>query len=178
MNQLEYKVDNIVSSVLNLEIDVLLQGCNCFCGFGRGLAEEILERIPDAYEKADKLTEKGDKNKLGTYSSIQLPNSGHVVNGYTQYHWIKRLNNEPKVKKQKGKRRGFILADYNAIRKIMATLAVEFKGLHIGMPKIGAGWANGDWLIIEQIIKEELILRGVKVTIFVLNESDIPKSLS
>jgi O-acetyl-ADP-ribose deacetylase (regulator of RNase III) len=31
-----------------------------------------------------------------------------------------------------------------------------FKGKHIGMPKIGAGLAGGDWKFIQQIIVREL----------------------
>jgi O-acetyl-ADP-ribose deacetylase (regulator of RNase III) len=38
-----------------------------------------------------------------------------------------------------------------------------FSGKHIGLPKIGAGLAGGDWNKIESIIKREL--KDCKVTV-------------
>lgn len=168
---MQYKIKNIIDALFENEINVFVQGCNCFCGFGRGLAEEVLDRIPDAYYKADLKTNAGDKSKLGTYSHIQLSEKQYVVNAYTQYHWIKRKNNEPKVKKG----RGYVLADYVAIRNVLKQIASDFQGLKIGLPKIGAGWANGDWDTIESIIQEELVDKGLDVTIYVISENDIPK---
>jgi O-acetyl-ADP-ribose deacetylase (regulator of RNase III) len=167
---LTYKIANIVTATLNKDIDVFVQGCNCFCGFGRGLAEEVLERIPDAYYKADKLTKAADKSKLGTYSFVEIDNGAVVVNAYTQYHYIRRKNNEPKVKNG----RGYVLANYDAIRSVMQKIAIEYPDKHIGVPKIAAGWANGDWEKIQNIIVEELISKGVKVTFYVQKESEIP----
>jgi O-acetyl-ADP-ribose deacetylase (regulator of RNase III) len=45
----------------------------------------------------------------------------------------------------------------------MRKLNSEFAGKHIGMPKIGAGLAGGNWNRIETIIETEL--RDCKVTI-------------
>lgn len=171
-NIIEYKVKNIVDAFLNKEFNVFVQGCNCFCGFGRGLADEVLQKIPDAYHKADALTKKGDLKKLGTYSQYVLEPNYIIVNAYTQFHWIKRKNNEPKAKKG----RGYVLANYDAIRESLKSIAVEFQGLHIGLPLIGAGWANGDWDIISNIIKEELIDNGIKVTVYVLKIDDLPNT--
>lgn len=165
---MKYKLKNIVDALFDKEIDVLVQGCNCFCGFGRGLAKEILERIPEAYE-ADKKTTPRDKNKLGGYSFANLDNGGVVVNAYTQYHWIKKLNNEPKVKNG----RGYILANYTAIESALNLIAKNYQGKKIGLPKIGAGWANGDWNIIEDIIKRTLIDKGFDVTIYVISKKDL-----
>jgi O-acetyl-ADP-ribose deacetylase (regulator of RNase III) len=38
-----------------------------------------------------------------------------------------------------------------------------FEGKHIGLPKVGAGLAGGDWSIIEKIIIKEL--KDFKVTV-------------
>ncbi len=168
---MEYKVKNIVDAFLEKEFNLLIQGCNCFCGFGRGLAEEILNRIPEAYHEADALTKEGCKNKLGTYSSYQMNEKQFVINAYTQYHWIKKKNNEPKVKNG----RGFVLANYEAIRLSLRQTANDFQGYSIGLPKIGGGWANGDWNIISNIIEEELINKGFSVTIYVIDKNEIPK---
>lgn len=165
---INYKIGNIVDAFLNKEINVLIQGCNCFCGFGRGLAKEIEDRIPEAYE-VDKQTSYADKNKLGTYSFYEKEKDYLVINAYTQYHWIKKLNNEPKVKKG----RGYVLANYDAIRKSLNAIASDYKGLKIGLPLIGAGWANGDWKIISKIIEDELI--NCDYVVYVLNEAELKK---
>ena len=41
-----------------------------------------------------------------------------------------------------------------------------FSGKHIGLPKIGAGLAGGDWNIIKKIIQTEL--KDCKVTVVIL----------
>ncbi|OXX48964.1 hypothetical protein B9J93_03460 [Vibrio sp. V17_P4S1T151] len=149
MQKLKYMKKDILDALLiKDEIDVLVQGCNCFCSFGRGLAEQILERVPEALD-ADKKTTVGDKKKLGSYTYCEV-NGKVVVNAYTQYHFIARRNNEPKVKGG----RGYVLADYRAIRKALLQISKDFEGKQIGIHLIGAGWANGDWIVIEKIIKE------------------------
>ncbi len=45
----------------------------------------------------------------------------------------------------------------------MKLIKEKFTGKFIGMPKLGAGLAGGDWNIIEKIIEEEL--RGEYVVI-------------
>ena len=45
-------------------------------------------------------------------------------------------------------------------------------GRRIGFPRIGAGLGGGDWKVIEAMIKS--IFHDEDVTIYVLNEKDIP----
>ncbi len=165
MQKIHYKNANIVDALLiRKEIDVLIQGCNCFCGFGRGLAEEIKNRIPSALE-ADEQTIPGDINKLGDYSHC-LVDGKLVVNAYTQYHYIARRNNEPKVKNG----RGYILADYLAIKKALTKIKNDFGDKKYGLPLIGAGWANGDWTHIESIIKD--VFSTKEVTIYYIDKDE------
>jgi O-acetyl-ADP-ribose deacetylase (regulator of RNase III) len=48
----------------------------------------------------------------------------------------------------------------------MRKMNTIFKGLHIGLPQIGAGLAGGDWNRIKEIIIQELIDCRVTVVIF------------
>lgn len=124
------------------EFDVIIHGCNCQCAMGAGIAKSIKQLFPEAYE-ADCLTEKGDRNKLGTVSVAAVDRDGRkftVVNAYTQFHW---------------RGRG-VLVDYEAIRSVMALVKENFSGGRIGYPAIGAGLAKGDWDRIADIIDEEL----------------------
>lgn len=68
-----------------------------------------------------------------------------VVNAYTQYMYGR--NHADGVSNP---------FDYEAFTMCMRKMNQVFKGKHIGMPKIGAGLAGGNWNRIEHIINVEL----------------------
>ena len=122
--------------------DVIVHGCNCQCQMGKGIALSIRQQFPAAYA-ADLRTERGDRLKLGNYSSATADAGGHpvtIVNAYTQFHW----------------RGSGVKADYDAIRRAMRAIARDFPEDRVGYPRIGAGLAGGDWTVIAAIIEEEL----------------------
>ena len=129
---------NLLTLFENNNIDILVHGCNCFHTMGAGIAKQIKEKYYVAYQ-ADLETIKGDKNKLGTYSSVQINNTQFIINAYTQYYFY-------------GKRP----IDYDALRNVFKLIDSNFKNKRIGIPKIGAGLAKGDWNIIQNIIDEEV----------------------
>ncbi len=125
------------------EFDVIIQGCNCFCTMGAGIAKTVKQVFPTAYQ-ADLATVAGDQAKLGSYSVAQVQIHGRVliiVNAYTQYQW-----------KGQGRK-----ADYDAIRRVFQKVKNDYTGKRIGYPAIGAGLAGGDWDIIASIIDQELV---------------------
>lgn len=133
---------NLLKLALQNEFDVILHGCNCFCTMGGGIAKQIKDQFPEAYQ-ADLKTKKGDKSKLGTYTSTKIIRDGIsfiICNCYTQFMYS---SNTPQV-------------DYNAIRDVMKRIAKDFPDKRIGYPLIGAGLAGGDWNLISNIINEEL----------------------
>ena len=124
------------------QFDVIVHGCNCFCTMGAGIAKQIKQQFPAAFA-ADQQTTPKDKSKLGTYSKAQVQQGDStfvIINAYTQYNW----------------RGNGIKADYAAIRRVFASIAVDFSQQRIAYPLIGAGLAGGDWQVIAGIIKEEL----------------------
>lgn len=46
--------------------------------------------------------------------------------------------------------------DYDAVRSCMRWIKERYSGLRIGLPKIVAGLAGGDWDRISRIVDEEL----------------------
>ncbi len=133
---------DLIKLALEGKFDIIIHGCNCFCTMGAGIAKAIKSEFPEAF-KADQITEKGDKSKLGIFTQATTTRSGHpitVINAYTQFNY-----------RGKG-----IKADYDAIRKIFKKLKSEFPGKRFGFPLIGAGLAGGDWKVISEIISEEL----------------------
>lgn len=112
--------------------DIIVHGCNCFCRMKRGIAPQMAKAFGcDRFPLEDEQYE-GDINKLG---QIDIQNitfhkfTFYVVNAYTQYNW------DTKTKP----------FDYDAFRLCMRKLNHEFKGNHIGMPKIGSHLAGGIW---------------------------------
>ena len=133
---------DLIKLSLEGKFDVIIHGCNCFCTMGAGIAKAIRSEFPEAYE-VDCKTEKGSKDKLGTYSQATIERNGNaitVINAYTQHDF-----EGPGMK-----------ADYDAIRSVFKKIKSNYSGKRIGYPKIGAGLAGGDWDQISKIIDEEL----------------------
>jgi O-acetyl-ADP-ribose deacetylase (regulator of RNase III) len=133
---------DLIQLAENGHFDVIAHGCNCFCTMGAGIAKAVKEIFPAAFE-ADKATQRGDRAKLGTCSFAESAlgsSSLVVVNAYTQFDWRGR---GPKV-------------DYAAVRSCMGWIKQHYSGRRIGLPRIGAGLAGGDWPTIAAILEEEL----------------------
>ena len=134
---------NLIDLVYRNKFEIIVHGCNCFCTMGSGLAKEIKERIPVAFE-ADLKTIKGDFNKLGNFTyAHECDDSGMgfmVINAYTQFYYDARL--KP--------------LDYEALTLVFRKINQAYRGKFIGVPLIGAGLAGGDWNRIKAIIETEL----------------------
>lgn len=142
---------NLVDLFLQGEFDVIAHQANCFHTFGSGIAKEIKQKIPGAYE-ADLQTSYGDINKLGTYSnSLSHRNSnlhaGLVYNIYSQFS-TSRLT---------------LQTNYLALELALYKINSKHSYMHIGLPLIGCGLAGGDWNIVKAIIQRTLV--DMKVTI-------------
>lgn len=134
---------NLLDLAENGEFDLIIQGCNCWNTMSSGIAKQIHERYPEVYN-VDAKTRKGDITKLGNYTfkaPIGFGDSFIVINAYTQYNYGKDS----------------IKADYEAIALVMRKINHNFRGQRIGLPKIGAGLAGGDWNRIIKIIETELV---------------------
>lgn len=135
------------------EFDLIVHGCNCFHTMGAGIAKGIKSAFPEAYA-ADCETTKGSRTKLGACSFAVVNAGGKrlvIVNAYTQFDW----------------RGSGTKVDYEAVRSCMHWIRVFFPGLRIGLPKIGAGLAGGDWSKIASIIEEELAGEDVTLVEYV-----------
>lgn len=113
------------------KFDVIVHGANCFCTMGSGIARQIREQYPEAYE-ADCKTVAGDRNKLGTYTGTPTKDGFVVINAYTQYDFNRAGENAD-------------VFEYDAFLNVLTTLAVNtaFR-INYGFPLIGTGLAGGD----------------------------------
>ena len=129
-----------VGDVLKSDERVIVHGCNCKCAMGSGIARQIREQFPAAYQ-ADQKTLWGDRNKLGTftYAFEERPNGDKVaiVNAYTQYNYT----------------RTEVDLDYDALEHVMVRICEYFPQKIIAMPRIGCGLAGGDWERVKGILE-------------------------
>jgi O-acetyl-ADP-ribose deacetylase (regulator of RNase III) len=136
---------NLLDYFDNKEFDMIAHQANCFHTFGSGIAREIKERYPEAYQ-ADLSTPKNDIMKLGTYSHCTLP-QGLILNIYGQYEMSSK----------------FIATNYDALGVAFYKINHLFSGMHIGLPLIGCGIAGGEWRYVRYLI--EARFKDMKVTI-------------
>jgi O-acetyl-ADP-ribose deacetylase (regulator of RNase III) len=136
------------------EFDIIVHGCNCFHAMGGGLAKQLADRYP-IVEEADKQTEFGDRNKLGTGRLVSVKSKTSdiwfsVFNVYTQYYWSHKKDVFEYDAFQK-------FLDYQTesiIRSEQLTKEFNLSKLRIGFPQIGAGLAGGDWNRISKMIEK------------------------
>lgn len=169
--ELKYKVGDLLGAAVMRDVNVIAHGCNCFNTMASGIAPLVAKQFPGA-QRVDRATVRGDRAKLGTLTSdFDSTYNVLVFNLYTQYDY-------------KGRRQGIRDLHYDAMRSAFKAMAaslrakmrildLEYSDFKIGLPKIGAGLAGGEWSLIAPIIKEEL--RNFDVTIYVLKEKEIPR---
>lgn len=129
----------------NGDFDAIAHGCNCFHMMGAGIAAQISEQFPIALEVDKRQTILGDQRKLGDYTKA-LTGHGWIINAYTQYRpgW----ESPETLYKSIG-------SAFERINRYVSP-GIELCGigeLRLGIPKIGAGIAGGDWGVIEGIIE-------------------------
>lgn len=133
--------------------------CNLFHSFGAGIAKEIKERFPYAYE-VDKQTPYGDREKLGT-CSLGADNSDNCIifNLYCQdgIGGQDRQTNYAAMGKVLLHIEHFLLGYINT---------QQFKNFKLGIPyNLGCGLANGDWKVVRPIIESVFAKSPIKVVI-------------
>jgi O-acetyl-ADP-ribose deacetylase (regulator of RNase III) len=121
-----HKTGNLITLAQEGHFDVIVQGCNCFCTMGGGIAREIREKYPLA-ASADGVTKSGDYTKLGTWTKFEVKDKFLIINAYTQYNMST----------------GDDVFEYTAFALILQKLAHEYRTARIGFPKIGCGLAGG-----------------------------------
>jgi O-acetyl-ADP-ribose deacetylase (regulator of RNase III) len=147
---LKHAKGNLLDMAEAGDFDVIVQGCNCFCTMGSGIAKEIRERFPDAWQ-VDYDTEMGDMLKLGTWTSAV--DKFTIINAYTQYGTSKQ---------------GEDVFEYGSFEVILKKLAFVYPNVRFGFPYIGMGLAGGDKEVIMVLLEnfaEKVSATGGEVTL-------------
>ena len=133
------------------EFDAIIHGCNCFCTMGAGIAKQIKEQYPDAWDQ-DARTMSGDIFKLGNWTEF---NTGKfvIINAYTQFGMSKA---------------GEDVFEYTSFELILQKLAHLYGKNRFGFPLIGMGLAGGDKQRIFGLLEwfnDECAKQGGSVTV-------------
>ena len=140
---MKYIKGDLIELAKKGEFDIIVHGCNCFNTMGAGIAKLIKDEFPMAYQ-VDLKTVKGDKKKLGNYSTYEYTINKkklRIINAYTQYNFGFSKSNPP--------------IDYEAVKAAFNKINSRYPNKRVGIPQIGAGLAGGDWNKIEKIIDQE-----------------------
>lgn len=128
---------NLLDMAENGDFDIIVQGCNCFCKMGSGIAKEIRNRYPQAFE-VDYETEMGDMFKLGSFTTADA-GKFLIVNAYTQYGTAKH---------------GEDVFEYGSFEVILKKLAYAYGDRRFGFPYIGMGLAGGNKEVIMGMLQD------------------------
>lgn len=126
-SMLKHVKGNLLDLAEQGHFHIIVHGCNCFNAMGGGIAKEIRERYPEAYEADCNYGRAGDYEKLGNYS-VMLGKRYNIVNAYTQYNMST----------------GKDAFEYAAFELILQKLAHHWPTCNFGFPHIGMGLAKGN----------------------------------
>jgi O-acetyl-ADP-ribose deacetylase (regulator of RNase III) len=137
---MEIITGNLIKLAQEGKFDVIVHGCNCFTTMGSGIARQIRDLYPKAYE-ADCKTVSGDRAKLGTFTKSVTDEGFVIVNAYTQYDFNTGGANDD-------------VFEYEAFMQMLVALRKEtIGGLRFGFPAIGCGLAGGNKDVIYSLIR-------------------------
>lgn len=137
---IEYKKGDL----LDVTEGVIVHGCNMLGVMGAGVAKAVREKYPDCYVRYKLLLKSTlDKPKLGDIIWWNdKAGKLFIANGLTQ----ETCGGDSSIR----------YANYVALANVFRLVISSNTGFgsDIHFPKIGAGLANGDWNVIEQIIND------------------------
>ena len=122
--------------------------------WGGGFARQARKKWPQAQAHFRDWAQGHRKLKLGNIHSVSVREDLTLVSLVAQ-HGFGKPDSGPRL------RYGAL---FSALEKVAALASTQQATVH--MPRIGTGEAGGSWNIIEGIIRETLIARGIEVRIY------------
>jgi O-acetyl-ADP-ribose deacetylase (regulator of RNase III) len=150
---IEYTKDNLLNFT---SWNVLAHISNCRNTFGSGIAKQIKDEYPAAYEADCKAAKEG-YNKLGNVSVADLPSGKRIINVYGQQNYG--------TEKRQLDYEAFYVA-FELIRDKLEQAHKEGRIWVLGVPKfIGCALAGGSWVVVEAMLKDLFEKSPVKLII-------------
>lgn len=135
---------------------IIVHVCNDIGGWGRGFVLALSNRWPEPEQRyrAWHRGETAQRFTLGEVQFVQVGDGTWVANMIGQRD-VRSVGGVPPVR-------------YEAIRQGLRQAAEQASrvGASIHMPRIGCGLAGGKWELVENIIHEEIVSRGIHVCVY------------
>jgi O-acetyl-ADP-ribose deacetylase (regulator of RNase III) len=142
------------TSPIGIDKKLIVHICNDIGGWGKGFVLAISKKWKKPEQNYREWFKSQENFRLGEVQFVIVESHLSIANMIGQ-HKIKRNN-------------GKIPIRYEAVRDCLHKVALfsNENNFSVHMPRIGCGLAGGNWNEIELIIKEELINRNIKVTVY------------
>lgn len=142
-------------------INVIAHSANCQNTMGSGIALQIKEEYPAAYE-ADTKAKESNENELGLFSVATLVSGKRIINCYTQEFYG--------TDKRHVDYEAFYVC-FQRIRDLLEGANKEGRHYVLGVPKfISSDRAGGSWRIIETMLLDLFENSPVKLVIVEYNK--------
>jgi hypothetical protein len=136
-------------------LKILIHVCNDIGGWGKGFVMALSKRWKAPKNAYRDWYESKEDFEMGSVQFVKVADDIVVGNMIGQKGIYKDKSGEPPIR-------------YDAIRVNLQKVA-DYALAHnaiVHAPRFGPGLAGGKWEIIESLIQEELIAKGVAVTIY------------
>lgn len=158
------KGDATLPKIIEGKRSIIVHCVNTLGAWGAGFVVPLGKRYPQTKEYYHSFLNSYKGNRfelLGTINLVaDVAEDTDVVNLFGQERIYPIMKDGKKI----------IPLNYDALRKGFSEIVSLYKTLDysftIHMPKIGCGLAGGDWNIVEQIIKDEFINKGIEVYVY------------
>jgi len=134
-------ITNIDINIFDCVAQGIIHQANCQNTMQSGIARQIRERYPEAYE-ADCKTVAGDIKKLGTFSWVKTHDDKYIYNCYSQFRYGKEQRH----------------TNYEAIYTALSSIkqhAIANQLNVLSLPhNMGCMLGGGSWKIVSSIIEE------------------------
>lgn len=130
--------------------------------WGRGFGRFVADKWPDVTEDFRKWAEKDKKNlRLGNSHIYDISDDLHIFHMVAQRGY--GPSETPRIK-------------YGALARCLLSLSQESSRLSatVHLPRIGTGYAGGNWSVVSELIDETLVKQGVAVTVYDLPGRERP----
>lgn len=162
--QIHYiKGDATKPLIIEGEYSVICHCCNTLGVWGAGFVLSLSKRFPKVKEHYLSLIKSINPNeRLGKVGFVKTNKNIVVANILGQDRIYRSAD-------------GKIPLNYDALREGFRNVYDKFIGYKdtpftIHMPRIGCGLAGGKWEIVESIIKDEFVKKGIDVYVYDYNE--------
>lgn len=131
---------------------IIVHVCNDIGGWGRGFVMALSKRWPDPEQRY-----RGETNQPFALGEVQFVKVEDDL-------WVANMIGQRDIRPNAGKPP----VRYEAIQNGLRVVAAEAKriGASVHMPRIGCGLAGGKWGEVSQLVEEELVNRGVAVSVY------------